>query len=99
MNRAVEDMLSKLTISEYEIKEIHEYTQILPEKYYEPGSHLTNRMVAFALKHTDDRLFFTWVKLRSNASDFHYNSIPELYGLWKKFHKTNHQQLFIRTRV
>ena len=80
--------MSKLTINEQDIKQVHEYTQILPAKYYEPGSHLKNRMVAFALKHTDERLFLSWVQLRSKASDFDFSSIPDLYNQWKTyFHK------------
>ena len=89
LEKAVNIMLKQFKSNEYEIIETHYFTQALPSKYYDPGSHLANRMVAFALKHTDDRLFLTWVKLRSKASDFDYNSIPELYSLWKKFHKTN----------
>jgi hypothetical protein len=87
LNKAVAIMLNEFGPSEYELKEIHEYTQILPEKYYEPGSHLLNTQVAFALKHTDDRLFLSWVKLRSKASDFDYNSIPDLLNRWKKHFK------------
>uniref|UniRef100_A0A6C0KUH8 SF3 helicase domain-containing protein n=1 Tax=viral metagenome TaxID=1070528 RepID=A0A6C0KUH8_9ZZZZ len=87
LNKAVAIMLNEFGTSEYELKEIHEYTQILPEKYYEPGSHLLNTQVAFALKHTDDRLFLSWVKLRSKASDFDYNSIPDLLNRWKKHFK------------
>jgi P4 family phage/plasmid primase-like protien len=90
LEKAVNIFLAKLQADEYEIHEIHQYTQALPEKYYDPGSHLLNRQVAFALKHTDERLFLSWVMLRSKASDFDYNSIPELYSLWKKFHKSNH---------
>ena len=75
--------------SEYEIIELHEFTQALPEKYYQPGSHVLNRQVAFALKSTDERLFLTWVQLRSKSSDFDYNTIPELYETWKKFKKMN----------
>jgi P4 family phage/plasmid primase-like protien len=89
LEKAINFMFNKLKPTEYEVRETHEYTQILPEKYYEPGSHLLNRMVAFALKNTDDKLFLSWVQLRSKASDFDYNSIPELYAEWKKFHKTN----------
>jgi P4 family phage/plasmid primase-like protien len=88
--KAVELMLKKLRVDEYEIKEAHEYTQALPLKYYEPGtSHLLSRQVAFALKHTHDKLFVSWVMLRSKASDFDYNSIPSLYSEWKNFHKSN----------
>ena len=85
LKKAVDNLLSSLLPSEYEIREIHEYTQILPAKYFEPGSHLLNRQVAFALKHTDDRLFLSWVLLRSKADDFDYGSIPNLYNEWIKF--------------
>jgi P4 family phage/plasmid primase-like protien len=83
LKKAVENIMANLRINEQNIKEIHEYTQILPEKYYKPGSHVLNRQVAFALKHTDERLFLSWVMLRSKASDFDYASIPSLYQLWK----------------
>ena len=88
LQKAVDQFLKNLMPSEHEIKEAHEYTQILPEKYYQPGSHLLNRQVAFALKHTDDRLFLSWVMLRSKSNDFDYGNIPELFQQWKKyFHK------------
>uniref|UniRef100_A0A6C0KPK3 SF3 helicase domain-containing protein n=1 Tax=viral metagenome TaxID=1070528 RepID=A0A6C0KPK3_9ZZZZ len=85
LKKAVDHIMSSLKITEQYIKEIHEYTQILPEKYYEPGSHLLNRQVAFALKHTDPegRLFLSWVMLRSKASDFSFDTIPQLYHDWK----------------
>ena len=89
LEKAVNLMLLHLKTNEYEIAETHYFTQALPGKYYEPGSHLLNRQVAFALKHTDDRLFLSWVQLRSKASDFDYRSITELYSLWKKFHRAN----------
>ena len=83
-------MLDNVSSSEYEIREIHEYTQILPEKYYCPGSHLLNRQVAFALKRTDDRLFLSWIKLRSKADDFDFGTISSLYQLWgTSFNKKN----------
>jgi len=84
LKRAVEQMLNMLTLNEYHVKEIHKYAQVLPEKYYEPGSHLLNTKVALALKHTDERLFLSWVMLRSKASDFNYDTIPDLYVRWKK---------------
>lgn len=87
LSRAVQSMLNSFDANEYELRELHEYTQILPEKYYEPGSHLLNTQVAFALKHTDDRLFLSWVALRSKASDFDYDSIPDLLLRWKKHFK------------
>jgi len=88
LEKAVNQMLKRLKLNESDILETHQYTQILPAKYYEPGSHLLNRSVAFALKNTDERLFLSWVMLRSKASDFDYGTIPELYSTWKRyFHK------------
>jgi len=89
LEKAVAQMLKNLQSNEHEIKETHEYTQALPARYYEPGSHLLNRQVAFALKHTDERLFLSWVQLRSKAPDFNYNDIPELYSKWRKFQRSN----------
>jgi len=83
LKKAVDSVMETLKVNEKYIREIHQYTQILPEKYYQPGSHLLNRKVAFALKHTDDRLFLSWVMLRSKASDFDYGTIPSLYNDWK----------------
>ena len=87
LKKAVDNVFKSLLPSEYDIKELHEYTQILPGKYFEPGSHLLNRQVAFALKHTDERLFLSWVLLRSKANDFDYNSIQCLYNEWNKMGK------------
>jgi P4 family phage/plasmid primase-like protien len=84
LKKAVDSVMSTLKVNEQYIRETHEYTQILPEKYYQPGSsHLLNRKVAFALKHTDERLFLSWVMLRSKASDFDYGTIPSLHNDWK----------------
>ncbi len=88
LENAVNKMLSRLKSTEYIVRETHLYTQILPEKYYEPGSHLLNRQVAFALKHTDERLFLSWIMLRSKASDFDYSTIPSLYNDWKRYFNT-----------
>jgi len=87
MNLILKDFVEK---TQYEVVETHHFAQALTAKYYEPGSHVLNRQVAFALKHTDEKLFLSWVLLRSKASDFDYNTIPELYNLWKKFGKSNH---------
>jgi P4 family phage/plasmid primase-like protien len=83
LKKAMDNIINTLRINEQHIREIHEYTQILPEKYYRPGSHVLNRQVAFALKHTDERLFLSWIMLRSKAADFDFSTIPSLYQTWK----------------
>jgi P4 family phage/plasmid primase-like protien len=90
LDKAVNNMLKYFEKqSNYEAREAHSFSQILPEKYYDPGSHLLNRQVAFALKHTDEKLFLSWVLLRSKASDFEYSSIPDLFHQWKKYFNTS----------
>jgi P4 family phage/plasmid primase-like protien len=98
LERAVNLMLKRLNETDYEIHETHLFAQALPEKYYQQGSHLLNRQVAFALKQTDDRLFLSWVQLRSKAFDFNYNTIPDLFCQWKKFHKANNDGVKVTRR-
>jgi P4 family phage/plasmid primase-like protien len=82
LNSQVSLFINSLKSDEHHIKETHEFTQILPEKFYEPGSHDLNTKIAFALKNTDERLFLSWVLLRSKASDFNYSDIPDLKKRW-----------------
>lgn len=93
LTRAVDKIMNALNSGEYYIRETHVYTQLLPEKYYESGSHLLNRQVAFALKDTDERLFLSWVMLRSKSSDFDYDTIPDLYNKWKNYFNTKNSGL------
>jgi P4 family phage/plasmid primase-like protien len=88
LKRAIENIMKNLSMDEYYIREAHAYTQILPEKFYEPGSHVLNTQVALALKHTDERLFLSWIMLRSKATDFDYSTIPKLYERWNKYIKS-----------
>ena len=97
MNQILESLNRTSTASDYAIIEAHEFAQILPEKYYEPGSHSLNTQVAFALKHTSNKLFLSWIMLRSNASDFDYASIPTLYGRWQGFNQNNASGVTKRT--
>ena len=99
LSRAVDKIMNNLAPHQYHIKETHQYTQILPAKYYEPGSHLLNRQVAFALKDTDECLFLSWVMLRSKPSDFDYSSIPDLYETWKRHFNNNKKDGITRKSI
>lgn len=84
LDKAMENILNGLEKHQASFRDIHNYTQILPEKYYKPGeSHLEGRKVAYALKRTYEYLFLSWVMMRSKASDFEYSSIPQLLHIWK----------------
>lgn len=82
LTQQVNIIMRSLRSDEHHVSETHEYTQILPEKFYRPGSHDINTKIAFALKNTDERLFLSWVMLRSKAEDFQYSDIPELKRRW-----------------
>ena len=99
LNKAIDNIMKKLNMDEYYIREAHAYTQILPEKFYEPGSHTLNTQVALALKHTDERLFLSWVLLRSKASDFDYSTIPKLYERWHKYIKSKENGVTNRSLI
>lgn len=90
---AVNALLKSFSDTEYDLREAHDYTQILPESYYEDGSHLKNRQVAFALKHTDDRLFLSWVMLRAKNPSFDYSEIPNLFHEWSTYFNKNENTL------
>jgi P4 family phage/plasmid primase-like protien len=89
MNQILDILHKTNTANDYAIIEAHEFTQILPAKYYEPGSHYLNRQVAFALKSTSEKLFLSWIMLRSKADDFDYSTIIPLYQKWKQFNKSS----------
>ena len=91
LERALEMQLDQLPKDKYYVKETHYYSQILPPAYYEPGSHLLNRKVAFGLKDTHDCLFLSWIMLRSKAEDFDFDTIPDLYNSWNKHFKNSNK--------
>jgi P4 family phage/plasmid primase-like protien len=97
----VNSMMSALTMDEYYIKETHDYAQILPERFYRAGgSHDENTKLAFALKNTDDRLFLSWVMVRSKSEDFVYSDIPMLRKRWdNSFNKCRDEMLTRRSII
>ena len=68
----------------YYLKEIHNYTMILPEEYYGPGSYQKWIRVGWALRMTSNKMLLTWVKFSSQSSEFNYTDIPELCEMWNR---------------
>ena len=77
--------LDGLSISEYNLRELHEYTMALPPKYYEAGSYNEWIRVGFALSNTNRRLLITWIAFSAQMKTFDYNSIPDLIEMWENF--------------
>jgi len=69
--------------SNYNLKEIHQYTMILPEAFYGPGSYTNWMKVGWALRHTHSSMLLTWLKFSSQSSQFKFEDIPALCEQWK----------------
>ena len=85
LEEALNNILNSLKPADYYIREAHNYTMILPEKYYGEGSYDKWIRVGWALKNTDNRLFLTWVKFGSMSKSFNYNDISDLHNRWLNF--------------
>lgn len=67
---------------DYHLKETHDYSMILGERYYNPYEAWIK--VGWALHNTDHRLFLVWVKFSSKSEKFDYDSIGEMYSMWNE---------------
>ena len=89
----------ELPLHEYMLKEIHDYTMILPESYYGPGSYQKWIRVGMALRETDQKLFLTWVKFSSKSSEFSFSDIPSLYEQWESLVHNKPEPLTYRSII
>ena len=97
LNNLVEVFLNNLSNNDYELKETHLYTMILPENYYGEGSYNKWIRVGWALKNTNEKMFLSWIKLSSQSKTFDYSDIPEYYNMWKSFETRNSDKLTSRS--
>ena len=77
----IETIMNYFDIKDYHIKEIHEMTMILSEKYYEPFTNWLN--VGWALHNTHNSLFWTWIKFSQQSKKFNWDDVPSLMEKWK----------------
>ena len=82
---------------EYELKETHQFTMILPDKYWSPGSYDRWIKVGWALKNTSKKLLPTWLKFCSQSKEFSWNDISELIDRWNNFDSDNPDGLTLRS--
>jgi len=77
-----------LRSTDYHLKEVHQYTMILPDHY----SHNYDEWlkVGWALKNTDERLFLTWIKFSSKSNKFKFSDISTRYEEWQRFDQGSH---------
>ena len=74
---------------DYELKETHDFTMILPETYYGEGSYNKWIRVGWALKNTSDKLFVSWIKMSSKSASFSFRDVPDYYSMWQRFESNN----------
>ena len=89
LDELIEQLFDDIRPIDYELKETHDFTMILPESYYGESSYNKWIRVGWALKNTDEKLFLTWIKLSSKFKNFSFRDIPQYYDMWKSFDKNN----------
>ena len=86
MKAAVDYFIEALYSTENELREAYQYTMILPESYYGPGSFAKWIRVGWALRNISDKLFIVWAAFSSQAANFDYTTIQsDLWNRWLTF--------------
>ena len=97
LDNYIDENITQLDNSDFEIKEAHEYVMILPIEFWGPNSFNKWIRVGWALKNTDNRLFISWIKFSSQSQDFNYADIGDLYDKWNSFDPSNKDCLTLRS--
>jgi P4 family phage/plasmid primase-like protien len=89
----IKNLFDNIQPVEYELKETHDYTMILPESYYGAGSYDKWIRVGWALKNTSEKMFLTWLKFSSKSKEFSFDQVPDLFEKWQGFEHKNRDGL------
>ena len=89
LDNLIEKLFETITASEYELKEIHDFTLALSDKYYGQNSYNNWIRVGWALKNKNKKLFLTWLKMSTKSSEFNWFEVPKFYDMWKTFDENN----------
>ena len=85
LDKHLQYFLDSIGPSDYVLREIYEYTTVLPESYYGSGSYAKWIRVGWALKNTSNKLLIVWLAFSARSSNFDYNTIPDLCDTWDTF--------------
>jgi len=99
LDSVINSFHDQISTCDYKLKETHDYTMILPDSYYGPGSRDKWIRVGWALYNTSPKLFPTWLKfssrdicrntLKGGNGHFNWAMVPELFDMWRKFDDNN----------
>jgi P4 family phage/plasmid primase-like protien len=67
---------------DYQLREVYEFTHILPLSYYGEGSYSKWIRVCWALRNTSERLLIVWISFCAKSPTFDCNTIPDLCVDW-----------------
>ena len=82
LNTAIERFLTALEPHEYRLNEAHQYVMCLPAVYYNDYAKWIR--VGWALRHTDHRLFLSWMKFSSQSEKFSFADISRNREQWDR---------------
>jgi P4 family phage/plasmid primase-like protien len=85
LDKAVNNFLDSIQVSDYHLREIHNYAMILPAIYYGDGSYEKWIRVGWALKNTDARLLITWIAFCARSPTFHFSEVGDRVDRWANF--------------
>jgi P4 family phage/plasmid primase-like protien len=80
LDEFIDETITNLSLKDYHLKVIHDFTLLLNEAYYEPFKSWME--VGWALHNTSNDMFWTWVKFSSKGSKFDWDSIPTMHKQW-----------------
>ena len=82
LNNSIERFISALEPNDYLLNEAHQYVMCLPAPYYDNYDKWIR--VGWALRHTDQRLFLSWIKFSSQSAKFSFADISNLRESWDR---------------
>ena len=83
LKHKTESWINSLGSYEYKIREIHEYTMVLPKEYYDDRNKWIR--VGWALRNVSNKLFVSWLLFSSQSDKFSLVDIIGYFEQWKSF--------------
>lgn len=80
LKEAVDEFLLSLRHEDHILREVHEYTMALPNRYSD--DYDTWLQTGLALHNTSKRLFLTWMMFSSRSEKFDFADIPRYQHQW-----------------
>lgn len=97
LDAAVEAWLKSVPTDKYHIRETHQYTMMLPEEYYGPGSYDKWMRVGWALANTHPTMILTWIAMSAKSPSFEWSGIDDIADRWSTFSTNNPDGLTARS--